>query len=176
MNQKEFLEKVLPFKDKVFRLAKRLLASSEEAEDATQEVLVRLHLGLRKFRGGSSFETWLYAITRNATADVVRRGRSRKRMADRFSALGEHGELLAPTDPVETLSTQRLAARVREFLVELPVRQREAVDLVDLQGLAPAEAADLLGTNRATLRTHLFRGRRALRTRLLDPASSGEDP
>ena len=42
MNQKEFLELVSPFKDKLFRLAKRLLVSTEEAEDATQEVLIKL--------------------------------------------------------------------------------------------------------------------------------------
>lgn len=162
------------YRDRIFRWALVRTGDVDDAEDAAQETLVRLHAGLRKFRGASGFETWLYAITRNAAADVVRRGRSRKRMTDRFATLAGHQEPASPDDALEALSTRRLAELVREFLTELPLRQREAVDLVDLQGLAPTEAADLIGANPATLRTHLFRGRRALRIRLLDATSAVE--
>lgn len=148
----------------------------DDAEDAAQEALVRLHAGLRKFRGRSSFETWLYAITRNAAADLVRRRRSRQRMTHRLAEMGDGRESVSSPDPLETMSARGLKDLVREFLTQLPSRQREAVDLVDLQGLAPAEAADLIGANPATLRTHLFRGRRALRQRLLDAGATGGTP
>lgn len=165
---------VLLYRDRIFRWALVRTGDAEDAEDATQEALVRLHSGLRKFRGGSRFETWLYAITRSAVAEAGRRERSRRRMTDRYATLAPPGR----QDPAEAvlhrMETGRLARRVREFLTELPLRQREAVDLVDLQGLAPAEAAELSGSNPATLRTHLFRGRRALRVRLLSEVADGE--
>lgn len=172
--QEAFDRLVRMYRDRIFRWALVRTGDVDDAEDATQEALVRLHMGLRKFRGASRFETWLYAITRSAAADVVRRGKSRKRMKERFVALGERSDSGTAERGLDVLATQQLAGLARAFLEDLPVRQREAVDLVDLQGLAPAEAADLLGTNRATLRTHLFRGRRALRTRLLATESAGE--
>jgi RNA polymerase sigma-70 factor (ECF subfamily) len=160
-------------RDQIFRWALVRIGDVDDAEDATQEVLVRLHLGLRKFREASRFETWLYAITRNAAADVSRRKRNRKSMIDRYATLADGGKG-RPTDALDALAARRLSALVRDFLTELPARQREAVDLVDLQGLAPIEAAELLGSNPATLRTHLFRGRRALRLRLLETTEPGE--
>ena len=154
------------YRDRIFRWALVRTGDVDDAEDATQETLVRLHLGLRKFRGASRFETWLYAITRNAAADLGRRRRSRERVTDKYARLSDHGQTSPGGNALDALSSRQMADRVREFLVQLPVRQREAVDLVDLQGLLPAEAATLLGANPATLRTHLLRGRRALRERL----------
>ena len=62
---------------------------------------------------------------------------------------------------------------VTKLLRDVPGLQREAVDLVDLQGFKPAEAAEMLGLNHATLRVHLHRGRRKLRALLADDSDSG---
>jgi RNA polymerase sigma-70 factor (ECF subfamily) len=159
---------VREYRDRIFRWALVRTGDEDDAEDATQEALVRLHRGLRKFRGASRFETWLYAITRNAAADVTRRGKRRKRMADRYAELAEVKDARRIERPLDDLAARRAAGLVRAFLGDLPMRQREALDLVDLQGMAPAEAAVLLGSNPATLRTHLYRARRAMRNRLLD--------
>ena len=167
---------VCRYRDRIFRWALVRTGDEDDAEDAAQETLVRLHAGLRKFRGGSSFETWLYAITRNAAADIMRRRKSRLRMTLRLAELGDGREATTSPDPLETVFARRIEDVVREFLTQLPTRQREAVDLVDLQGLSPAEAASLTGANAATLRTHLFRGRRALRQRLLDAGAAEGAP
>ena len=58
MNQSEFLNLVMPFKDKLFRLAKRLLVSTEEAEDATQEILLKLWSGKNKFESYNNVEAF----------------------------------------------------------------------------------------------------------------------
>jgi len=65
MNQLEFLQLTSPFKDKVFRLAKRLLISTEEAEDATQEVLVKLWSKNESLVGFNSIEAFAMTITKN---------------------------------------------------------------------------------------------------------------
>ena len=65
MNQNEFLLLVTPFKDKIFRLAKRLLVSTEEAEDATQEVLVKLWNRNKNLSGYNSVEALAMTMTKN---------------------------------------------------------------------------------------------------------------
>ena len=73
-----------------------------------------------------------------------------------------------PPAVVERLEVRRIGGLVRTFLEVLPPRQREAMDLVDLQGLGQSEAAERLGISPATLRTHLFRARRTLRGHVLE--------
>ena len=70
-------------------------------------------------------------------------------------------------DPVDKLEMNRTLRLIRTLLSELPMRQREVFDVVELQGLKPIEAADLLGMNPNTLRVHLLRARRAMRRAML---------
>ena len=74
---------------------------------------------------------------------------------------------IGSTKVVDGIEVRRVGGLVRVFLEALPARQREAMDLVDLQGVGQAEAAERLGVSPGTFRTHLFRGRRAIRARLL---------
>ena len=94
-------------------------------------------------------------------------------MTDRISRLAGP----VPRDPEERavagIDAGRSAALLQVFLKDLPARQREALYLVDVEGLDPGEAAARLGANSATLRTHLFRARRTLRARLLDGSEGG---
>jgi RNA polymerase sigma-70 factor (ECF subfamily) len=155
------------YRDRIYRWALVRTGDEDDAEDATQEVLVRLHRGLRKFDGRSQFDTWLYTVVRRATADVQRRKGKALRLRERFAARGA-GEATAEAHPVvEGLEARRISGLVRVFLESLPARQREAMDLVDLQGVGQVEAATRLGVSPATLRTHLFRARRTMRARLL---------
>ncbi len=76
MNQKEFLETVLPFKDKVFRLAKRLLVSSDEAEDATQELYFKLWKNKSKIEGYDNVEAYAMMMTKNYCLDQLKSKRA----------------------------------------------------------------------------------------------------
>jgi len=156
------------YRDRIYRWALVRTGDEDDAEDATQEALVRLHRGLRRFSGGARFETWLYSVVRSATADVQRRRARGLRLKDRYAVWGASPAVTDTPQLVERLETRRLVGLVKTFVEELPARQREAMDLVDLQGIGQAEAAARLGVSPATLRTHLFRARRAMRTRLLE--------
>ena len=72
MTQSEFLNIVMPFKDKVFRLAKRLLVSTEEAEDATQEVLLRLWNNKEKMEAYKNVEAFSMTMTKNYCYDKLK--------------------------------------------------------------------------------------------------------
>lgn len=163
------------YRDRMYRWALVRTGDEDDAEDAAQEALVRLHRGLRNFAGSSRFETWLYSVVRSAVADVQRRRARSGGLKDKYAVMGGAPATAEPPPVIEEIETARLSALVRAFLKELPARQREAMDLVDLQGVEQAEAAARLGVSPATLRTHLFRARRATRSRLVDAATDTEE-
>jgi RNA polymerase sigma-70 factor (ECF subfamily) len=151
----------------VHRWALVATGDPDDAEDVTQEVLVRLHTAIRRYRGRSQFSTWLYQVTRNAALD--HRRREVRRLARRAPIEAADRQREHPEDrQLGGIAAGRIAAVVRRFLVTLPERQRQVFDLVDLQDVPQAEAASLLGMKPATARVHLFKARRALREHLTE--------
>lgn len=137
-----------------------------EADDLTQDVMIQMIRTLDGFRGEARFETWLYAVTRNAAAARARRTRRRVELLRVPEAAAE----VAPTPepgPDVALHRSQVGAAVREAFFRLPLRQREAFDLVELQGLTSPEAAERLGIEAVSVRAHLFKARRALRAHIL---------
>ena len=143
----------------------------DAAEDVAQRVLLRLHRHLEGFEGRASFTTWLYRVTANAAADVAgerdRRSDHLAELAERRDSGGEAAEERGGA-PEDRIHARRLTELVRTYVDELSDRQREAFDLMELQGLSAAEAADRMGVSPATARVHLHRARRTVRTRILE--------
>jgi len=169
-----FRKLVERYRGRIFRQALVQTGDPDDAEDVTQEVLVRLHLQLSGFRGDAKFETWLFTLTRNAAADQRRIRDRPQRIAARVRATAGR-DLHVGDDPANRLDAAVTADRVRVFLLELSERQRTVIDLVDIQGYTTAEVASLLGMRPVTVRTHLLRARRKLRARLLGIEAEGAD-
>ena len=150
----------------ICRWALVMTGDPHDAEDVAQRVLMRMMESIEGFDGRSKVTTWVYRITRNASLDHQRRRKRDRRLADKaeWLARAEPPRLEDPLDDIEMERTLRL---IRTLLRELPMRQREVFDLVDLQGLEPKEAAGLLGMNPNTLRVHLLRARRRMRREML---------
>jgi RNA polymerase sigma-70 factor (ECF subfamily) len=151
----------------VFRWACGMVEDPDDADDVAQQVLVRLYAHLGRFRGQARFSTWLYQITRNAARDARRRRGRRLRAHERMLTADPPPATVAPVDDS---GRAELAEHARAALAGLPERQRAVFDLVELQGYAAREAADLLGISPPTARSHLLRARRALRAALLATA------
>lgn len=152
---------------RIHRWALGWTGDPDDAEDVTQEVLVRLHHHLSRYRGQARFTTWLYQITRNAAIDHERRRQRRVRAAQRHLLLEESARAATP-GPDAGIERAELLVAVRAAFKDLPPRQREVFDLVDLQGYAAVEAAEMLDMKPVTARAHLFRARRSVRRAVLE--------
>ena len=113
---------------------------------------------------------------RNSARDLLRRRRRRVLALEPWRQMDPTDE--AAPDPAEALDRRETLDTARRALAGLPARQREVFDLVDLQGLAPHEAAAMLGLSQGTIRVHLFRARRAVRSAFLalEPALLEDRP
>ncbi len=151
----------------IHRWALARTGDRDDADDVTQEVLVRLHRHLASFDGRSQFTTWLYQVTRSAAADWHRRSARRHRLRvklKREPARASHD----PRGEHDAADEKRATGLVRTFLEELSERQREVFDLCDLQGFGAVEVSAMLRMEPVTVRSHLFRARKAIRKRILE--------
>ena len=150
----------------ICRWALVMTGDPHDAEDVAQLVLMKMLGSMEGFDGRSKVTSWVYRITRNASLDQQRSKRKDQRLAEKAEWLAR-AETPRPDDPLDDIEMKRTLRLIRTLLRELPMRQREVFDLVDLQGLKPREAADLLEMNPNTLRVHLFRARRSMRKEML---------
>ena len=159
----EWADVVAKYADVVYTMAYRLTGDDEEARDLAQDVLIRLHRALRRYKEGN-FEGWLYRTTLNAFRD-----RLRKRRRLREDELPNEPPSMRTSGVVEEAIQQReLHDEVQRALVKLPPEYREAVVLRDLQGRSYEEIAAILDIPAGTVRSRIHRGREALR-QLLEP-------
>ena len=162
MTQNEFMQIVTPFKDKLYRLAKRLLISSEEAEDATQEVLLKLWAGKKKIGGYKNVEAFAMTMTKNFCLD-----RLKSRQSGNLKLV--HSNYEERQTPLQ----QQVEARdsvswVERIVQELPEQQRVILQLRDVESYEFEEIAKVLEMKPTAIRVALSRARKTVREKLLE--------
>jgi RNA polymerase sigma-70 factor, ECF subfamily len=160
-----FTTLVTRYQPAVFRWSLTFANDADEAEDIVQEVFVRAHSLLSQYRSDGTLGAWLYAITRR-TANQSRRTRKRRKRLALSPAAAPMRDVYT-TDPGGRVDRERAAVVIRELFAELPPRQREIFDLVDLQGFSPSEAAERTGMKPVSVRANLFKARAAIRAKFL---------
>jgi RNA polymerase sigma factor (sigma-70 family) len=150
----------------VYRWALVHTGDPDDADDVAQEVLVRLYTRLDRYAGRARFTTWLYQVTRNAAIGFGRRVASGLRLARNVARQSE-AHWAAREDPVKRVQESQVRLIVTDLFRGLPARQREVFHLTEVEGLAASEIGERLGMSPVTVRAHLFRARRALRTKIL---------
>jgi len=139
-----------------------LVTDPDDADDVTQEVLIRVALRLHRFARRARFTTWLYQVTRNTALTLRRRIAARLRLLHGWSGV-DH----SPALDGAIVERAQLSTMLERLFRELPLRQREILYLVDIEGFDAGEVATRLGLRRTTVRTHLFRARHAVRAKIL---------
>ncbi|MDR7519406.1 MAG: RNA polymerase sigma factor [Armatimonadota bacterium] len=157
-----FAALVIKYREGVYRVARRMLGSHEDAADVTQEVFIRAHRALPRFDGRSQLSTWLYRITVNLCLDARdRRARialpdTDESLLDRFAAPGLDEE-------AQRRELGRLIARA---VAALPPRQRAMTVLRLYQDLPYQEIARIMGCSEGTVKATMFAAVRRLRQAL----------
>jgi RNA polymerase sigma-70 factor (ECF subfamily) len=169
-----FGEIVRRHRDRLWAVAIRTLGDREEAADAVQDALVSAFRAAHTFRGQSAVTTWLHRITVNACLDRIRKATSRRTTPVDDTERME--QLLEPHESAEApAERQDLHRELFEALSTLPVDQRAALVLVDMQGYPVAEAAAILGVPSGTVKSRCARGRARLLPLLAHLRSDARD-
>ena len=168
-----FEEEALVLADQVYRVARGLVSSKEEAEDLVQDTYARAFRSWRSFTPGTNLRAWLLRILTNLNID---RGRRVQRSPD-MQSLEERDYYLY--DRLEATSGDKDEERVLErlsqdnivdALAEVPHDFRDVVVLVDIGDFSYADAAQILDIPVGTVMSRLHRGRRILKKELADVA------
>ncbi len=156
-----FAQLVHGYSGLVYRVAVRIL-NTREAQDASQEVWIRVWRNIRKFRGESAFSTWLYKITVNTCLSVLRKEQAReaREVSDELTYLPVN--ISIEDDP----ETAALAAERRGELLRgleyVRAEHRAALVLRHMEGLSYAEVAQILEVPEGTAKGWVSRGRASL--------------
>ena len=153
--------------DRIHAVTRRIAGPTRDADDATQEALIKIVRSLPKFDGRSSFATWAYRIATNAALDELRKRKRRPALHSVHDS--ETGD--ASFEPVDEMSERRIGSvadrlALDDALAELPEDYRSAVVLRDVGDLDYAEIADVLGIPVGTVKSRIARGRRLLADQL----------
>jgi RNA polymerase sigma-70 factor (ECF subfamily) len=168
-DQEAFRELVVLHQDRAYGLALRITRSPADAEEVAQDAFVRAWLALSRFRGESSFATWLHRIVARRALDRLSELKARRGREVEV----EEAALLPAPDPRAGglpasvgsggLEEAARARRLERLVLELPAAQRTAVTLYYYEGKSVVQAAAILEMPENTVKTHLARARAALR-------------
>ena len=160
MNQSDFLRVVLPFKDKVFRLAKRLLVSTEEAEDATQEFFFKLWKSKDKIADYNNVEAFAMTMTKNYCYD-----RLKSKQAGNLTLVhNNYKEKDTPLD--KQLEYQDSVNQVHLLIEKLPEQQKIIIQLRDVEEYDFDEICKMVDMKPTAVRVALSRARKTIREEL----------
>lgn len=176
--RERYAELVARHQRRAARIAFHYLRDAAEADEAVQDAFVKAYSHLSTFREELPFEVWFTRILINGCLDRIKARTRRERwvvsmpnggVADRDFAERTPGHGPSPEDQVLARERRRKLARA---LSKLPDRQRSVFMLSHYEGCTSREVSALTGLNESTVRVHLFRAIRRLRTLLADDAAS----
>ena len=178
-----FTELVARHRDRLWAVALRTLGDPDDAADALQDALLRAFRRAETFRGEAAVTTWLHRVVVNACLDQLRRRRARPSdpvdpQEDSVLANADRGLAQGDGDPEAAALAGERRSLVLAALATLPVDQRAALVLVDMQGWSVHDAAAVLDCPAGTVKSRCSRGRARLAPMLaaLSPGSALTPP
>jgi len=149
-------------------LARNLLGSQTDAEDAVQDTFLKIQRGIGSFRGQSTFVTWAFRILVNTCHDL-----RRSRMRRKEQTQDDSNETLPPREPRAPGAHPSLRMALERALAELTQHQRDVFLLYEVEGFRHAEIATMLAISETASKNTLFQAKRNLRG-MLEPPRSAE--
>jgi RNA polymerase sigma-70 factor (ECF subfamily) len=166
-----FNQLVLKYRERVYSVAYHLTSNREDAADVTQDVFIKAFASIGRFRGGSSFFTWLYRIAFNASVSHLKKSRRR-----RFFNLDGLDLEAAPPEVIDAFSAgpesertalmSELQEKLNDALQKLSVKHRTVVVLFEIDGLSHQEISEITGCSVGTVRSRLHYAKQQLQAHL----------
>jgi len=168
-----FDELVERYHDRIYNLTYNMTSNREDAEDLTQEIFVKAFKALPRFKGKSSFYTWLYRIAINKTINYrKKRNRNRPISLDQFDQEIKTDEtyhdLTAKGSPLRNINLTELQQKLNAAMQTLSEKHRAVLVMHDMQGIPHDEIAKVVGVSSGTIRSRLFYARRQMQTELAE--------
>ncbi|MCB9030315.1 MAG: sigma-70 family RNA polymerase sigma factor [Deltaproteobacteria bacterium] len=164
------------YQSRIYSMVYGIVRSKEDAEDLVQESFVKAYFSLKKFRGDSSFYTWLYRIAYNMTIDFKRKMGRRDGVIsdvedDVALAIQSSGlEQGSSQNPLDVVQRKQTAAMINQALSTLSEEHRVAVTLREIDGLSYSEIADVLGVSKGTVMSRIHYAKKGLQKALAEIA------
>lgn len=159
------------YSGRIYNFALRFLRNPEAAEDATQEVFVKMLRHANQFHGDAKLSTWLFSITANWCRDYLRKADNKPKDSDDVLVTLPAPSENSPDRDLERRESEQLVRRALETLTE---EQREAILLSRYQGLSYAEIAQIAGCSEGAVKTRVFRAMETLKKTLAGDARGGD--
>ena len=157
-----FTTLVSKWQDRIYTFCLRQLGECELAEEATQDIFVKVFTSIQNFRMESKFSTWLYRIATNHCINL--RTKHHRRHRNQHQSFDEMDNQLHTVDnPIDRLETLDLEQQLQEALRGLPEEHRALLILRDIQDCSYEEIAEITSLNLGTIKSRIHRGRKQLK-------------
>jgi RNA polymerase sigma-70 factor (ECF subfamily) len=166
MSLQVFQQRILPMKDKLYRLALRLLQNVQEAEDAVQETMIRIWARQEEWDKWKSLEAYCMISLKNGCLDRLRKQKMQPLHEEKAWDLAS-----ADKDPQEKMMAKEATIRIRKCMDALPQHQQLVIQLREIEGFSYNEIADVLDMSLDQVKVNLFRARNAIKRSFIKSAA-----
>jgi len=170
MNLDYFKQHILPVKDKLYRLALRIVSDDAAAQDVVQEVLIKVWRQQEAWPDIRNVEAWCMKLTKNHAIDKMRSAWQRMSSLETTVAASLSANAPSPMAAAEQSDT---LAHIAQLMLQLPEKQRMVMHLRDIEGLSYQEITDVLDMPMSQVKVNLFRARNQIRTLYLQTERHG---
>jgi RNA polymerase sigma-70 factor (ECF subfamily) len=171
-DREAFRELVERYQRKVLAVASGMVSNRDDALELTQETFVKAYENLHKFKGESSFYTWLYRIAVNLAIDSRRRDRRHPTvsLADRVTGEDMESVLIdrRPNDPYQLARAHEIGERVARAINELTPDHKAVILLREVEGLSYDDISRVMQCSKGTVMSRLHYARKKLQSKLRD--------
>jgi len=152
---------VAKYQNRLLNISYGILHNNYDAEDAVQNVFIKVYNHLKDFNRKSSFYSWLYRITINSSYDVIRKRKGLQLFPNFVIDFKQNSQ--SSTQPIDNIEKDEKINEVQEALKKLPVKYRVIIILKEFENLSYKEIANIIGCRIGTVESRLFRARELLR-------------
>lgn len=164
---------VLKYRERVYSVIYNLTSNREDASDLTQDTFIKAFQSIKRFKGKSSFFTWLYRIAVNTTLTHLRKYKMKRffsfeKMSEEDHSAGFINNLVSESDSDKSAMMNELQEKLNDAFQKLSIKHRTVVTLFEIDGLNHKEIAEIVGTSIGTVRSRLHYAKQFLQAELKD--------